>query len=260
MKLKVSEQLEKADPKTQHSIKLQRALELDGSPVAVAISSEPPHGLGPLRHKATACMMVQIARRGGIFYSSKEGILCGGRANLGIGESPIRDLDDFLVRKEKLFRSKAAARKLLDLAKERAPEQGQYLSFSPLETASFTPDVVLFVGVPAQISRIIFLNAFETGEIDAVHGEPLCSGAIAMPITTGKVGVSFLDVACRLFGRYRPEEMVIGVPYQRLLHIVDNIGRSSAGTARQDFLLRMVGIFLRRRVPDNANMKTGGTL
>ena len=251
MKLKITDPLEKVELKTEYSTKLQRALELDGSPVAVAIGSEPPHGLGHLRTKATACMMVQIARRGGVFYSSGNGILCGGRANLGIGESPIRHLDDFLVRREKLFSSKTAARKLLDSAKERAPELGKYLAFSPLETASFTPDVVVFVGIPAQISRIIFLNAFETGEIDAVHGEPLCSGAIATPITTGKIGVSFLDVACRLFGKYRPEEMVIGVPYQRLLHIVNNIDLSSAGTARQDFLLRMAGIILRRRVPDN---------
>lgn len=149
------------------------------------------------------------------------------------------------------MRSKAAARRLIDLAKKRAPEQGKYLAFSPLEKASFAPDIVLFVGIPAQISRIIFLDAFETGEIEAVHGEPPCSGAIAMPITTGKIGVSFLDVACRLFGRYRPEEMVVGVPYQRLLRIVDNIDLSSAGTARPDFLLRLAGTLLRRRVPDN---------
>jgi len=232
MKLNVSEQLEEVEQKTQHSIKLQRALELDGSPVAMAIVSESPQGLGYLRHKATACMMIQIARRGAAFCSSGDGILCGGRANLGVGESPIRKLDDFLVRKEKLFRSKAAARRLIDLAKKRAPEQGKYLAFSPLEKASFAPDVVLFAGIPAQISRIIFLNAFETGEIEAVHGEPLCSGAIAMPITTGK-------------------EMVVGVPYQRLLRIVDNIDLSSAGTARPDFLLRLAGTLLRRRVPDN---------
>lgn len=73
-----------------------------------------------------------------------------------------------------------------------------------------------------------------------------------MPITTGKIGISFLDMACRLFGRYRPEEMVAGVPYQRLLRIVDNIDLSSAGTARPDFLLRLAGSLLRRRVPENS--------
>ncbi len=45
------------------------------------------------------------------------------------------------------------------------------MAFSPLEKASFPPDVVLFVGVPAQISRVIFLNAFKMGEIETVHNE-----------------------------------------------------------------------------------------
>jgi uncharacterized protein (DUF169 family) len=251
MKLKVPSELEEVERKRQYSIKLQRVLELDGSPVAVAIISKSPQGLEHLPYKATACMMIQIARRGVAFCSSGDGILCGGRANLGVGESPIRKLDDFLVRREKLFRSKAAAGKIIDSAREQAPKQGNYLAFSPLEKASFTPDVVLFIGTPAQISRIVFLNAFETGEINVLHGEPLCSGAIAMPITTGKIGISFLDMACRLFGRYQPEEMVIGVPYQRLLRIVDNIDLSSAGTARPDIFLRLAGNFLRRRVPDN---------
>jgi uncharacterized protein (DUF169 family) len=251
--MKLSVQLNKAEYKTQLSNKLQRALELDGSPVAMAIVSEPPQELGHLQYKATACMMIQIARRGDAFYSSGDNIPCGGRANLGAGESPIRKLDDFLVRKEKLFKSKAAANKLIDLAKKRAPEQGTYLAFSPLEKANFTPDVVMFVGIPSQISRVIFLDAFETGEIDAVHGEPLCSGAIALPITTGKIGISFLDTACRLFGRYRPEEMVVGVPYQRLLRIVDIIDQSSAGTARLDFILKLAGTLLRRRVPENSH-------
>ena len=252
MKTETSEQLEEIEQKAQYSKKLQGTLGLDGSPVAVAITPEPPKGLGYLKRKLTPCMMVQMARRGSFFYCSGAHILCGGRAHLGIGESPIRKLDDFLVRKERLFGSKGAARKLLDAAKIRAPQQGAYLAFSPLERASFTPNVVMFIGTPAQISRIIFLNAFDTGEVEAIHGEPLCSGAITTPIATAKIGVSFLDVSCRIFGRYRPEEMVVGVPYQRLPHIIENIDLSTAGTAKPAPLLRLAGTVLRRCVPDSS--------
>jgi len=252
MKLELSRQLEGLEQKAKHSMKLQQTLELDGSPVAVAIVPAPPEGLEYLKRKLTACMMVQIARRGQVFYSSGESILCGGKANLGMGQSPIRNLDDYLVRKEKIFGSRVATRKLLDSARKQSPKLGKYITVSPLERASFTPDVVLFIGIPSQISRIIFLNAFETGEMSVVHGEPLCSGAIATPITTGKIGISFLDATCRQFGRYKPEEMVIGLPYPRLSHVVDNIDLSSAGTARPDLLLRLVVNLLRRRAPDNS--------
>ncbi len=232
----VEEQQERADISTR----LKSTLELEGSPVAVAVMPELPEGLKRWRRKATLCMMIQSARRGVAFYCSGSSIVCGGRVHLGIAESPIRDLEGFLVRREKIFGSRAAARRMLDLTRKRAPDSGKYLAFSPLERAVFVPDVVLFVGTPLQISRIMFLDAFETGEIDTVHGEPLCSGVIAVPITTGKIGVSFLDIACRAFGRYKPEEMVAGVPYQRLSRMVANLERSIAGTARPNFILKLL--------------------
>ena len=157
-----------------------------------------------------------------------------------MAQSPVRDLEGFLVHREKLVASREAAHRLLDLTGERAPSLGGYLAFSPLERAGFIPDVVLFVGTPLQIGRILFLDAFETGEIDTVHGEPLCSGVIAVPITTGKIGISFLDIACRAFGRYKAEEMVVGVPYDRLPRIVASLERSVAGSARPNFILKLL--------------------
>ena len=248
----MSEQVEGLLEKAGYSAKLQETLELEGSPVAVAILAEPPEELKRWRRRVTACMMIQIARRGGAFYCSGASIVCGGRAHLGLGESPVRDLEAFLVRKEKLAGSRAAAGKMLDAVKERTPKLGEYLAFSPLEKASFSPDVILFVGTPLQISRIIFLDAFETGEIDTVHGEPLCSSVIATPITTGKIGVSFLDMACRLFGKYKPEEMVIGVPFNRLPRIVNSIDLSIAGAAKPSLLLEWDRKLLRKRAPDSS--------
>jgi uncharacterized protein (DUF169 family) len=251
MNPKLYEQSKELELRHQYSVILQETLGLDGSPVASAISVKPPQGL-PLRNKLTACVMLKIASKGVACYSSGSNILCGGVANLGLGESPIRRLDDFLVRKEKLFQSKEAARTLIDSLEKRAPKQGKYLAFSPLGKAVFTPDVVLFIGTPETVSRILFLNAFETGDIEALHGEPLCSGAIATPISTGKIGISFLDMACRQFGKYKPEEMVIGVPYLRLPHIIESIDLSSAGMARPHVLLRLAGTWLRSHVPSES--------
>lgn len=230
------EQVDDLPEKARHSAKLQQTLALEGSPVAVAILPQPPHGLREWRRKATPCVMLQSARRGSAFYCSGDSIFCGGRAHLGIGESPIRNLENFLVQAEKLAASKEAAHKILDAVKKRTPKLGEYLAFSPLEKADFSVDVVLFVGTPLQISRIIFLDAFELGVIDTVHGEPFCSGTIAAPITTGKIGVSFLDMTCRMFGKYKAEEMVVGVPGERLSRIVNSIDRSIAGTAEPDII------------------------
>ena len=240
---------EKALPWTQYSIKLQETLELDGSPVAVAITPDLPHGTRQLSRPVTVCVMLQIARRGSVFWTSGKGIICGARAHLGIGTPLIPHMDDFLVRQEKLFRSREAAKQLLASSRNMAPKKGNYLTFSPLEKANFVPDIVVFVATPVQISRIIFLDAFETGEFDLVHAEPLCTGTIAAPITTGKIGVSFLDMACRIFGKYKPEEMVVGIPYQRLLRIINSIEHSAAGLAEPSYFIRIAGDFLQRHVP-----------
>lgn len=233
-------QVEKQGGRASNSAKLKKTLELDGSPVAVAIMPEPARGLKKWRHKATLCMMMQSARRGAAFYCSGANVICGGGEHLGIGKSPVQELKASLVETEKLVASETAARRRLDQVKQRAPEQGGYIAFSPLERASFRPQVILFVGTPFQISRILHLDAFETGEIDTVHGEPFCSGVIAAPITTGKIGISFLDMTCRAFGRYRAEEVAIGVPYSRLTRIISSIELSSSGNAKSDFLLKLL--------------------
>jgi len=249
LEIRISGQAEQAELRKQYSIILQKTLALDGSPVATAIVSEPVEGLGNRRRKITACMMVQIACRGTSCYSSGRDLLCGAGANLGLTGSSMKGLDKFLVHQEKLFKSRETARRFIDSIVERAPKKGNYLAFSPLEHTNFIPDVVLFIARPETVSRIIFLDAYQTGDFETLHGEPLCSGAIAAPISSGKIGISFLDMACRRFGRYRPEEMVIGVPYIRLPHIIESIELSSAGTANPACLLTLAGTWLRMRMP-----------
>jgi uncharacterized protein (DUF169 family) len=228
-------------PQVSFATRLKEVLELDGSPVAVAFVSEIPPGLRKWSRRATVCIMIQSARRGSAFYCSGDRIICGGRVHLGMAESAGRNLSDFLVKTERLAASDIAARRLLGLTKSRAPQKlGEYLAFAPLEEATFTPDVVIFVGTPFQISRIIWLDAFQTGQINTIHGEPLCSGVIAAPISRHRIGLSFMDMACRAFGRYKPEELVIGVPYERLSRIIDSIEKSVAGTAKSNFILRLL--------------------
>ncbi len=239
-----------SSPYTHYSEILRVTLELEGNPVAIAISPEHPSGIKQATRGVTVCMMLQIARRGSTFWASSKQIICGARAHLGMGKTPIPFIEDFLVNKEKLFSSKAAAKRLLTSLKNMAPKLGNHLVFSPLEKADFIPDLVVFVATPAQVSRILFLDAFETGEFELAHQEPLCSGSIATPITTHRIGISFLDISCRFLGKYRPEEMTVGVPFDKLLNIIENIGHSAAGSAKQSNLIKFAGNILRKRVLD----------
>jgi uncharacterized protein (DUF169 family) len=236
----MSERIDGTEQKTCLSTKLRNTLELNGNPVAIKIVTELPKELKKWHTRSTICMMIQSARRGIPFYCSSENIICAGKAHVGIGKLPSWNLEDLLIKKEKIVGSSTAARKMLDLAIEKTSKLGKYIILSPLEKADFQPDVVLFIGNPVQISRILFLDAFETGEINTLHREPLCTGVIAVPITTGQIGISLLDMACRSFGQYRAEEMVIGVPYYRIPRIVNSIEHSIAGNAKSHFFLRLL--------------------
>ncbi len=238
MDIKAPEFEEKASPWIKFSKILQETLKLETSPVGISITSTLQKGIKLKYFSTTVCAMIQIARRGNIFSASKKSIFCGARSHLGIGKPLIPNMDRFLVRHERLFRSREAAGHLLSANNDLAPTLGNYLTFSPLEKSLFAPDVAVIIANPSQVSRIIFLDAFETGEFDLVHREPLCTGAIAVPITTGKIGISFLDIACRGIGRYQPEEMAVGIPYSRLSRIVENIELSSAGRAKPSYFVR----------------------
>jgi uncharacterized protein (DUF169 family) len=251
--IKTPGQSEKMLMYARYSAILQQTLELEGSPVAVNILSAPPDEINQISYTTTVCMMLQVARAGRTFWAPGKRILCGARNHLGMGKNKIPYIEDFLVRQEKLFKSKVAARHLLGSLANSAPKLGNYLVFSPLEQTNIEPNTIVFIATPAQVSRILFLDAYETGEFDLVHQEPLCSGSIAIPMTSGKIGVSFLDIACRFLGKYRPEEMAIGVPYKKLARIINNIEHSAAGSAKQSSLIKIAGHFLRKHVPENTN-------
>ena len=236
----IGKQTEESEESTYFSTKLKNTLELDGDPVAASITYLPPKELTKWQRKATLCMLIQRARRGLSLYSPSKNIICGGRVHVGIGNSPGWGLEDFLFCKEKLVGSRVAARRMLGLTTVQSSELGKGFVFSPLMKANFYPEVVVFVCTPLQISRILFLDAYETGEINTLHKEPLCSGVIAAPKATGRIGISFLDMSCRSFGQYKPEEMAIGVPYHRIPKIVENIDHSVAGTAKSSLPLRLL--------------------
>ena len=118
---------------------------------------------------------------------------------------------------------------------QRIPlRMGQYAAFAPLEKANFDPDVVTFIVVPLQAMRLLFLEAFHTGTYDISHMEPMCSGALATPHSTGKVGISFLCPGSRQTSGYSPAVMGVGVPYTTLQRIVSAIPHAHMGAASPD--------------------------
>jgi len=235
----MSERSKRLEERAEYSAKLKKVLGLDGSPVAEALLSEPPAGVQQWGgERVFACGMAQDARRGNAYYCTAENMICAaGSAFVGLsGTAPIGIIADYIVQGKKLYTSRAAAYRHLEDAWQLIPKMGgKCLAFAPLEKATFEPHAVLFIVSPLQAMRILFLDAYQTGFHDiAKYCEPFCAGVIAGAISTGKIALGLLCPGSRQAAKFKPEEMAVGVPYERIGRIVNSIEGSHLGTAVPD--------------------------
>lgn len=219
-----------------YSHKLKQVLELEGSPVAVTYSMEPADDAVP--GKYSACRAILDARDGKIINLTKENSSCrGGTWHLGLAPKPTGDADrvlkDFLVNGEKLFCSIVAFNRAMMLATQPPMGLAENVVFCPLEKATKIPDLTLFIVNSEQACRLIQLATYWDGispRTELIGAG--CHQAIAYPVVSGEINITFMDWTARRARPYRPSELIVSVPYHRLKGIVDAIDLCTAGTAK----------------------------
>ncbi len=227
---------------------LKEVLALDGSPVGVAFSDEPASN--GKSSKAYACAaLYQAARKGATFNISASTCTCpGGLTSLGLSApDPERAalVKKFLIYGEKFSSCNAS------FFRARALSQGQpplgvskYVVVGPLDEFELKPDLALFLCNPAQASRLVTLSTYESGiPLTAQLSSSTCGGAVTIPLSTGRINVTFLDMSSRhLVKGFKDSDLFFSVPYFLLRSIVESIPLSTAGTAEPGMGLNEVMI------------------
>jgi uncharacterized protein (DUF169 family) len=217
---------------------LTSVLSLKGSPVAVTYSIEPGHEPSPGKH--WVCQAMKDARDGSAICLTRENSACpGGTAHLGFAPRPAgkdaRPLQRFLVHGEKLFCSVVAFHRAMALATQPPLGLADQVLFAPLGAAAAEPDLVLFLCNAEQACRLITLATYSSGVSPRTElVGSACHMAIAYPLVSGEVNVSFLDYTARRLKQYAPDELIVSVPYHRMPDLVASISRCSAGTAETE--------------------------
>lgn len=220
----------------ESSERLKAVLGLQGSPVAITYSMEPAPNAEPGKH--WVCKAFLSARDGKTLNITKDSSACaGGTWHLGLGPRPERDADKalkkFLVHGEKLFCSIAAFNRAMMLASPPPLGLAENVIFAPMEKAEQMPDLGIFIVNAEQACRLIQLATYWDGVSPKTEMiGSACHMAVAYPLVAGEINVTFLDWTARRTKPYKPDELIVTVPYHRLPGIVEAIDLCTAGTAK----------------------------
>lgn len=207
-------------------------LKLKTSPVAVKLLSkggEIPAGIKKVGEVMTHCQFVDRVRRTGEeFYTLSEDQMCKiGSGTLGLNEIPPEVPSGESYYKEfGLFSTQGAARRTAEKVPILPPYSTEAIMYSPLEKASFVPDVVVFICNPKQIMILIQSYMYKNGgrlETSFVGAQSLCAEGVVQTYKEGKIGVGVGCLGSRIFTKMEEEEMVMGIPVELLADVVSGL-------------------------------------
>jgi uncharacterized protein (DUF169 family) len=211
------------------SNKLKVTLGLESSPIAIAFSTEPPEGVEQMKGRMRLCQMLDKVRLDGeSFYTNYENHECdGGAYSCGLITPNERlKTGEFLARDLGLFGSRRAARRFISSIPRIESETVKVVSFSPLETAKFEPDVIVLICNAKQGMKIAEAFAYQSGKNTAgLTGPPICSAVVAYPFLSGEVVYSLGDMGARRSMKVKDEDIFVAIPAELLSDIVENLGK-----------------------------------
>lgn len=216
---------------------VSRWLGLQSSPVAISFSSIPASNGRNL--KQTVCTAIEkAAHKGMVINLQKETCVCPGGAHfLGFKRASEEEVLNVYVEEEHVFCSEEVARSFLKrIPKLSEDKTSKYIVFSPLEKAEFIPDLILFVCNPQQANKIIGLSVYCQYNACQLHpsASSTCS-AILFPAVTGQLHVNLIDYYTRELQApdFKPWELIISMPWQRLLNMLPHLSESPFGTLKE---------------------------
>jgi len=211
------------------SDRLKKELNLDTEPVAVTFAGAPAPGMPTTLGKVSVCQALRKASEGEAVTITAETCGCpGGLTSLGLGQMPAQGkerLVEFLVNKEKVFYSRVGIYR----GQQSVPAplgMASHVFFAPLCSAPTLPDLVVFIGKPNSLQRLVGLAGYwQGGSQKAELAGPACRTGIAYPVVTGELGLSLLDFGARRLAGFADDQLLVAVPLHRMIGIIEALDR-----------------------------------
>lgn len=200
---------------------LKDLLNLEHAPIAISLGRVPPVNLSRLEGKMEFCRMWAEAQRGNAFFVTAENHDCfPGMYHLGLrGEDEKDAVCRFWVEQVYAY-SRDAVEKYVATLPHLKRELVSLICISPLDKASFKPDLILVRSSPEQAMLLLWAYSHNAGEV--VRGETgtaMCSSLVVKPYLNGKPSFTIGDPGGRYIVGLTREEVMVSIPY----HLYDTM-------------------------------------
>ena len=224
-------------PFKDHCDRMMKALHLETPPVGVLWTTRKPEGIPRINRNLKGCMFLDVARlEGKTFYAdaANNSDCKNGSHYLGFtppfegqysGDWPAGKFPD---KGRSIVRSPVAFRRNLPHYEIVPSGTVKYMVFGPLD--KFPLDISWGGGVVN-----VFLNSkaglflaraadYEAGgATEGTTGPSTCSMVMSKPLMTGKVSYTLGCFGFRQFVQIKPEEVIFGIPFEKLDNVVENL-------------------------------------
>jgi uncharacterized protein (DUF169 family) len=210
---------------------LTEKLNLKTKPVAVSLIPEGhdiPEGIEKLDETTRHCQMVDMVRKTGReFYATADEQACkGGSAMMGLNEMPHKLATGDTYLKLKRFNTINAARRTMESVTRLEPNSIKAAVYGPLESATFTPDVIVIITTPKQVMQLSQALIYMHGgrvETSFAGIQSVCADGVVRPYKEGKVSVTLGCGGSRKFANVAEDEMIIGIPVERAHDLLEAV-------------------------------------
>ena len=184
----------------------------------------------PLRH----CQAIMRARKGEMLAVPADKQACPvGASALGITPIPDKVKSGEFHYNLGMYENLEAAAKTISVRPHLEPMTNDATALAPLSKATLDPDVVVVVGVPEQVYWIIpAASTYSIGgriTVETASFQATCADSTIVPMNSGNVNISLGCFGCRKATDIKPEEMLVGIPRQRLAEVVRALQKLAQG-------------------------------
>jgi uncharacterized protein (DUF169 family) len=213
---------------TQLAEKLVKFLDLKYEPVAVKVIKKGetmPEGYSEPDKNLRHCQSIMKARKGESFIIPADKHACVvGASSLGIIPIPEKVASGEFHHNLGMFDSVQAAAEMITQRPAFEPESRTATVVGPLKDAKVEPDVVILVDRPETIYWIIPASTYYTGgrvNFSSAAFQASCADTTILPSLTGEINVSLGCFGCRKATDIENDEMLMGIPFNKLEGIVN---------------------------------------